>query len=180
MGTAVSLGPPALLAVVLGCVACPLWSLVCCKGAHQWHCHVVLTFSLTLTLAVSLLCYVGHGYGVTQVPLLCTLTLTPIVLLLSRAGHGYGTCLVPLLYTVTLTPVVLLMCHVGHGYGMSLVPLLYTLKHTMVRHTKAQTISGQSVLALPEKTDELVPGKTDRELKGQLHVCPITLHKACA
>lgn len=47
---------------------------------------------------------------------------------------------------------------VGLGYDVSLVPLLYTLKHTMVRHTKAQTISGQSVLALPDKSEELVPG----------------------
>jgi SNF2 family DNA or RNA helicase len=47
----------------------------------------------------------------------------------------------------------------GHGYGVSLVPLLYTLRHTMVRHTKAQTIAGVSVLALPEKTEELVPGE---------------------
>ena len=41
---------------------------------------------------------------------------------------------------------------------MSTVPLLYTLRHTMIRHTKAQTIQGQSVLALPDKTEDLVPG----------------------
>ncbi|KAF6235186.1 SNF2 family N-terminal domain-containing protein [Scenedesmus sp. NREL 46B-D3] len=46
----------------------------------------------------------------------------------------------------------------GYGYGGSLVPLLYTLRHSMVRHTKAQTIAGVSVLALPEKTEELVAG----------------------
>ena len=44
------------------------------------------------------------------------------------------------------------------GYGISAVPLLFTLRHTMIRHTKAQTIQGQSVLALPDKSEELVPG----------------------
>lgn len=47
----------------------------------------------------------------------------------------------------------------AYGYGVSAVPLLYTMRHTMIRHTKAQTIQGQSVLALPEKTEDLVPGE---------------------
>jgi SNF2 family DNA or RNA helicase len=51
----------------------------------------------------------------------------------------------------------------GHGYGVSLIPLLYTLRHIMVRHTKAQTISGVSVLALPDKTEELVSGGTTQQ-----------------
>lgn len=46
-----------------------------------------------------------------------------------------------------------------NGYGISTTPLLYTLRHTLIRHTKAQTIQGQSVLALPEKTEEMVPGR---------------------
>lgn len=47
----------------------------------------------------------------------------------------------------------------AYGYGVSAVPLLYTLRHTMIRHTKAQSIQGQSVLALPDKSEELVPGE---------------------
>lgn len=59
----------------------------------------------------------------------------------------------------THTPGLLSCCVVAaYGYGVSAVPLLYTLRHTMIRHTKAQSIQGQSVLALPDKTEELVPG----------------------
>jgi SNF2 family DNA or RNA helicase len=67
----------------------------------------------------------------------------------------------------------------GHGYGVSLVPLLYMLRHSMVRHTKAQTIAGVSVLALPEKTEELVEGKNAFFVLSVCFLCVFFVPTSC-
>jgi hypothetical protein len=74
---------------------------------------------------------------------------------------GRNTCLC----LFWLPPLLLVhACPAAYVAGSKSVPLLYTLRHTMIRHVKAQTIQGQSVLALPDKTEELVPG-------GSLFLC---------
>ncbi|GLC36509.1 hypothetical protein PLESTB_000156300 [Pleodorina starrii] len=41
--------------------------------------------------------------------------------------------------------------------GSTVMPLLYALRHTMIRHTKAQNLGGEVVLQLPDKTETDVP-----------------------
>ncbi|GLC42798.1 hypothetical protein PLESTM_001380900 [Pleodorina starrii] len=41
--------------------------------------------------------------------------------------------------------------------GLNFMPLLYALRHTMIRHTKAQNLGGEGVLQLPDKTETDVP-----------------------
>jgi hypothetical protein len=41
---------------------------------------------------------------------------------------------------------------------MTLRPLLFAMRYALVRHTKAQSLGGEGVLQLPDKTEAEVPG----------------------
>lgn len=46
----------------------------------------------------------------------------------------------------------------GYSGSSNCQPLLFALRQTCIRHIKLQNLGGQTVLSLPPKTEELVPG----------------------